>query len=83
MVPKEEAQTEPVLFIFPFTYHLDRVVLLLRSWASQVAQVRNPLANAGDVKRCEFGPWVGKIPWRKKWYPTPVFSPGKVHGQRS
>ena len=23
-----------------------------------------------------------KIPWRRKWYPTPVFLPGKFHGQR-
>ena len=26
---------------------------------------------------------VGKIPWRRKWQPTPVFLPGKFHGQRS
>ena len=30
-----------------------------------------------------FHPWVGKIPWRKKWQPTPVFLPGGSHGQRS
>ena len=30
-----------------------------------------------------FDPWVGKIPWRRKWQPTPVFSPGKFHGQWS
>ena len=30
-----------------------------------------------------FDPWVGKIPWRRKWQPTPVFLPGKSHGQRS
>ena len=28
-------------------------------------------------------PWVGKIPWRRKWQPTPVFLLGKSHGQRS
>ena len=28
-------------------------------------------------------PLVGKIPWRRKWQPTPVFLPGKSHGQRS
>ena len=28
-------------------------------------------------------PWVRKIPWRKKWLPTPVILPGKSHGQRS
>ena len=30
-----------------------------------------------------FSPWVGKIPWRRKWQPTPVFLPGKSHGQKS
>ena len=25
----------------------------------------------------------GKIPWRRKWQPTPVFLPGESHGQRS
>ena len=30
-----------------------------------------------------FNPWVGKIPWRRKWQPTPVFLPGEFHGQRS
>ena len=34
-------------------------------------------------KRCVFDPWVSKIPWRRKWQPTPVFFPGKFHGQRS
>ena len=26
---------------------------------------------------------VEKIPWRRAWQPTPVFLPGKFHGQRS
>ena len=30
-----------------------------------------------------FDPWVGKIPWRREWLPTPVFLPGELHGQRS
>ena len=30
-----------------------------------------------------FDPWVGKIPWRRKWQPVPAFFPGKCHGQRS
>ena len=34
-------------------------------------------------ERCRFSPWVGKIPWRRKWQPTLVFLPGKCHGQRS
>ena len=34
-------------------------------------------------RRLRFDPWVGKIPWRRKWQPTPVFLPGKPHRQRS
>ena len=30
-----------------------------------------------------FDPWVGKIPWRGTWKPTPVFLPGESHEQRS
>ena len=30
-----------------------------------------------------FDLWVGKILWRMKWQPIPVFLPGKSHGQRS
>ena len=31
----------------------------------------------------QFHPWVGKIPWRRAWQPTPVFLPTESHGQRS
>ena len=34
-------------------------------------------------RSCTFDPWVGKIPWRRAWQPTPVFLPGESHGQRS
>ena len=34
-------------------------------------------------RRFGFDPWVRKIAWRRKWQPTPVFLPGKTHGQRS
>ena len=34
-------------------------------------------------KRRRFDPWVRKIPCRRKWQPTPIFLPGKSHGQRS
>ena len=36
--------------------------------------------NAGDAG---IDPWVGKIPWRRKWQPAPVFLPRKSHSQRS
>ena len=34
-------------------------------------------------KRHGFDPWVGKIPWRRKWQPTLAFLPGEFHGQGS
>ena len=37
----------------------------------------------GRCRRHGFDPWVGKIPWKKKWQPTGVFLPGKSCGQRS
>ena len=33
-------------------------------------------------RRFWFDPWVRKIPWRRKWQPTPVYLPGESHGQR-
>ena len=42
-----------------------------------------PPAKQEIHRRCRFNPWVGKIPWRREWKPTPVFLPGEFHGQRS
>ena len=38
---------------------------------------------ACQSRRCRFGPWVGKIPWKWKWQSTPAFLPGKSRGERS
>ena len=35
------------------------------------------------MQKVGFDPWVRKIPWRRKWQPTPAFLPGESHGQRS
>ena len=51
--------------------------------APQVALVvKNLPVNAGDMRH-GFYPWIGKIPWRRAWQPTPVFSPGESQVQRS
>ena len=44
------------------------------------------LSGKEPTRQCRsyrFDPWVGKIPWRRIWQPTPVFLPGEFHGQRS
>ena len=45
--------------------------------------VKNPPAMQEMHRTHGFSPWAGKIPWRKKWQPIPVFLPGELHGQRS
>ena len=44
---------------------------------------KEPACQCRRCKRRGFDPWVGKISWRRAWWPTPVFWPGESHGQRS
>ena len=41
--------------------------------------VKNLPANSGDAGSI-LGP--GRFPWRRRWWPTPVFLHGEPHGQR-
>ena len=43
---------------------------------------KQPTCHFGRRQRHGFDPRVGKIPWRRKWQPTPVALSGKSHGQR-
>ena len=45
--------------------------------------VKNQSAMQETCRTLGFNPWVRKIPWKRKWQPTPVSLPGKSHGQRS
>ena len=74
-----------------FSSHLRKVVvqqlsnkMFVLSWA------KDPMASLVaqrlvclQCRRPGFDPWSGKIPWRRKWQPTPVFLPGESHGWRS
>ena len=58
---------------------VDRINVGLPRWLNgkeSACQCRKP-------KKQGSSPWVGKVPWSEKWQPTPVFLPGKFHGQRS
>ena len=64
---------------------LREVVVL---WAGYLNFLGFPGGSVGKESTCQcrshrFNPWVGKIPWRRKWQPTPVFLPGKSLGQRN
>ena len=45
-------------------------------------QVKNPPAMQ-ETQEMQVNPWVGKIPWRRKWQPAPILLPRKSYGQRS
>ena len=51
-------------------------------WASLMAQRVRICLQCRRHRRHGFDPWVGKIPWRKKWQLAPAFLPDKSHGQR-
>ena len=59
------------------------LVNLLKGASQVVLVVRNLPAKAGDIRDMVFITGVGRFPWRRKQQPTPLFSPGKSHGQRS
>ena len=44
--------------------------------------IKEPTCWCKRHRRPRFDPWVSKIPWRRKWRPTPAFLPGESCGQR-
>ena len=47
----------------------------------QLKQVAQIVKNLPAMQEMGVHPWVGKIPWKRKWQPTRVFLPGEFHGQ--
>ena len=71
---------------------------LLQGWQTRKKEARllnlSPLFRIGQnvrgwgivclqCGRTGFDPWVGRIPWRRKWQPTPALLPGKFHRWKS
>ena len=75
-------QADALLSVPPEKYvKITRFDQAVRSFRMALV-VKNLPANAGNVKG-GLSLWVGKIPRRRAWQPTPVFLPGESHGQRS
>ena len=76
LLPKANFNSLEVVFLF---------------WAVLIVCLSIPCGSAGKESTCQcrrfrrrkFDPWVWKTPWRRKRQLTPVFFPGKSHGQRS
>ena len=54
--------------------------MLIGVWTSLLAQTEKRLPTMRETRFQSLG---GEDPWRRKWQLTPVFFPGKSHGQRS
>ena len=48
-------------------------IIYLRSQVVQWKRIRSSC----QCRKCRFNTCIGKIPWSRKWQPTPVFLPGK------
>ena len=66
---------KPICFLENF---LIRTMYLIQ-WASQ----KELACQCRRHSTGRFDPWVWMMPWRQAWQPSPVFLPGKSHGQRS
>ena len=64
------------VYLWSFSFYTFSPSALLPWWLSGKE-------SACQCRRPGFDPWVRKSPWRRKWQPTPVFLPGKSHGERS
>ena len=53
------------------------------AWFPRQQSGKESACQCRRCKRCRFNPWVRKVPQRRKWQPTPAFSPGAFHRQRS
>ena len=76
---KEKLSKEKV-----FSHRMEKSKNFILEMASLAQTVKASVCNAGDLGSIPgFDSWVRKIPWRRKWQPTPIFLPGKSHGWRS
>ena len=53
------------------------------NWLPRWHSGKESVCHCRRHRRCEFDPWVGKIPWRRALQPTLLFLTGESYGQRS
>ena len=78
-------------FISNIEETLQTILISPKNWLLVLSKFGLPWWHSGKesacqwkrCRKCGFDLWVGKIPWRRKWKPTPVFLLGESHGQRS
>ena len=80
----QQGQEDWNLILFFFSNRLNFFIFSTKpNGASQMCSGKESTCQCERCKKHEFNPWIRKMPRRRKWEPTPVFLPGKFHGQRS
>ena len=72
----------PKGFSFSYCFKVD-VQLILINYTDGASWIVQMIKNLPAMWQTGLCPWVKKISWRRNWQSTPVFLPGKSHGQRS
>ena len=60
-------------FLGYFILRIQYIKLGLFGWLGS----KESTSQCRRLRRCGFDPWVGKVPWRRKWQSTPIFFPAK------
>ena len=68
---------------YPFITILMKILLKIFVLIQVVLSGKEPTCKCRRLKRHGFDPWVGRIPWRMEWQPTPVFSTRESHELKS
>ena len=71
---------DPCIRMAESLHYSHETITTLLVKTSLVAQTVKHLPTTQESR---FDPWVGRIPWRRKWQPTPVLLPGKSYGRRT
>ena len=77
-----EPPGRPSMWLLPLCCLHNSICKVQMLWASQWLSGKEPACQCRGRRRWKLDPWVGKIPWRRKWQPSPVFLPRRSHGQR-
>ena len=80
---KTPAKKEIIIYLGGVSQACLAVIIRESCWLEGLSWWLSDRESSCQCRRCSFDPRVGTIPWRREWQPTPVFLPGKSHGQRS
>ena len=73
--PSADEQIRKLCYIHTVEYYSAIKLFLIEGWllwASQVALVVKDHLPMQETQAAQVNPWVGKVPWKRKWQPTPV-----------